>query len=112
MHGIDDNQRFFAYVTSLPHVIELQNTDDALNLHPQLAAQVYGKFKEVVSDVVWRNKDSCRNIWFSPDSGSSGMPEGEALDEFRVLPNPSHWMTHTSFASVLTYTIRNWTGQL
>ena len=88
MHGIDDNQRFFAYVTSLPHVIELQNTDDALNLHPQLAAQVYGKFKEVVSDVVWRNKDSCRNIWFSPDSGSSGMPEGEALDEFRVLPNP------------------------
>ena len=73
-------------MTSLPFVVELQITDDALNLHPQLGAKVYVKFMEVVSDVIWRSSESCRSMWFP--LSNIDMPEGEALDEFPVLSDP------------------------
>ncbi|KAF0310073.1 hypothetical protein FJT64_018864 [Amphibalanus amphitrite] len=85
-YGVENFQRFFGYVTSLPHIVKAQREEEDLDLHPQLATTVYAKYKEVVADVVWKNRDSCRNIWFS---SQTPMPEDRQVDEFLVLSCPN-----------------------
>ena len=77
-------REFFEYVCTLPHIKDIVLSDDQVMFLPELASTVYGKFKEAVFCVVWKNLGNLRSSWFPPVNSMSNRHCDLEISSFHI----------------------------